>query len=128
MLGITKHISRRNQPLITGLEMTADYKAQIRRRLTKNLLDIQLLRLLESEPMWGYKINKTFESTEGVTLRHGALYPTLSKLEKTGFVRSQTQLVGGRRRKTYAVTPKGKEVVDIYYAVLSEQIAGRNNK
>ena len=108
--------------------MTADYKAQIRRRLTKNLLDIQLLRVLESEPMWGYKINKTFESTVGITLRHGALYPTLSKLEKAGFVMSQMQLVGGRRRKTYAVTPKGKEVVDGYYAVLSEQIAGRNNK
>jgi PadR family transcriptional regulator, regulatory protein PadR len=108
--------------------MTADYKAQIMRRLTKNLLDIQLLRILESEPMWGYKINKTFESTVGITLRHGALYPTLSKLEKAGFVRSQMQQVGGRRRKTYAVTPKGIDFVDGYYAVLSEQIAGRKSK
>ncbi len=108
--------------------MTADYKEQIRRRLTKNLLDLQLLRVLESEPMWGYRLNKTIESTVGITLRHGALYPTLSKLEKAGFVRSQMQQVGGRRRKTYAITPRGKEVVDSYYAVLSEQIAGRNNK
>ncbi len=108
--------------------MTADYEAQIQRRIAKNLLDIQLLLVLENEPMWGYKIIKTFESTVGVTLRHGALYPMLSKLEKAGLVKSQMQQVGGRRRKTCAITPKGKQVVDSYYVVLNEQLAGRNKK
>jgi PadR family transcriptional regulator, regulatory protein PadR len=109
--------------------MTAvDYKKQIKQRLTRNLLDIQLLRVLETEPMWGYKIKKTFESNVGVTLRHGALYPTLSQLEKSGLIKSQSEPFGGRVRKTYKLTPKGKEVLKSYYAVLKEQIKNRNNK
>ena len=101
--------------------MTHDYKQEILQRLTKNLLDIQLLRLIANEPMWGYKIKKTFEADFGIKLRHGALYPTLNYLEKEGFVTSQKQPQNGRARKIYTVTLKGKEYLDTYYAVLKDQ-------
>ncbi len=105
--------------------MTDDYKKQILQRITKNLLDIQLLRLVKAEPMWGYKIKKTFETDLGIKLRHGALYPMLNSLEREGFVTSQKQQQAGRARKIYTLTPKGKEYLDAYYAVLKEQAKNR---
>ena len=108
--------------------MTQDYKKQIVQRITKNLLDIQLLRLLETEPMWGYKIKKTFEADSGIKLRHGALYPTLNSLEQEGYLTSQKQQHSGRARKTYTLTPKGTEFLESYYAVLKEQLKNKNSE
>jgi DNA-binding PadR family transcriptional regulator len=102
--------------------MTEDYKKQIVQRLTKNLLDIQLLRIMRKEPMWGYKIKKNFETEIGIKLRHSALYPTLNELEKDGFLISQKQQQSGRTRKTYTITLKGQEYLQIYYEVLRQQI------
>ena len=108
--------------------MSQDYKKQIIQRITKNLLDIQLLRVLETEPMWGYKIKKTFEADFGIKLRHGALYPTLNCLEHEGFLTSQKQQHSGRARKTYTLTPKGNEFLESYYAVLKEQMKNKTNE
>jgi len=105
--------------------MTEDYKKEIIRRLTKNLLDIQLLRLVEAEPMWGYKIKKTVESDLGIKLRHGALYPMLNYLEKEGFFTSQKQAESGRARKVYSITEKGRQYLSCYYAVLKEQMKNK---
>jgi DNA-binding PadR family transcriptional regulator len=103
--------------------MTEDnYQKEIIQRLTKNLLDIQLLRLVEAEPMWGYKIKKTVESTLGIKLRHGALYPMLNQLEKEGFLTSVRQQQSGRARKVYTATDKGKKYLESYRAVLKKQI------
>ena len=101
--------------------MASDYKKEIIQRLTKSLLDIQLLRLIAKEPMWGYRIKKTFEADLGIKLRHGALYPMLNYLEKEGFVISKRQPQFGRARKVYTVTPKGREYLDAYHTVLEDQ-------
>lgn len=111
-----------------NLSMTEDYKKEIIQRLTKNLLDIQLLRLVETEPMWGYKIKKTVESNLGIKLRHGALYPMLNYLEKKGFFTSQKQPQNGRARKVYSITEKGKQYLSSYYAVLKEQTKSKHGK
>jgi DNA-binding PadR family transcriptional regulator len=105
--------------------MTVDYKTEIIQRITRNLLDIQLLRLVEAEPMWGYKIKKTVETNLNIKLRHGALYPMLNHLEKEGFLISQSQRESGRARKVYSVTEKGCEYLESYYAVLKDQMNGK---
>ncbi|RLI16065.1 hypothetical protein DRO44_05690, partial [Candidatus Bathyarchaeota archaeon] len=61
--------------------MTETFQKEIVQRITKNLLDIQILKLINTEPMWGYKIKKEVETRFGVKLRHGALYPLLNSLE-----------------------------------------------
>ncbi|MCW4005638.1 MAG: PadR family transcriptional regulator [Candidatus Bathyarchaeota archaeon] len=99
-----------------------DYKQQLLERITKNLLDIQLLRFIQKEPMWGYKIKKTVEENLGIKLRHGALYPTLNLLEREGFIASEIQPQGGRARKIYTLTSNGKAYLEAYYAVLKEQL------
>jgi DNA-binding PadR family transcriptional regulator len=102
--------------------MTEEYRKEIVQRITRNLPDIQILRLLSLEPMWGYKIKKQIEATTGVKLRHGALYPLLNKLERQGFLKSQKQKQDGRTRKVYTITEKGKQYIEAYHNILKEQI------
>jgi PadR family transcriptional regulator, regulatory protein PadR len=121
----TTSIATKKMPMTPD---ASEYKKEIVRRLTKNLLDIQLLRLIDAEPMWGYKIKKTFETDLGIKLRHGALYPTLNALEQQGLVTSKKQQQNGRARKIYSLTPMGKECLQAYYAVLKEQIKNKTAK
>jgi DNA-binding PadR family transcriptional regulator len=108
--------------------LTEDFKKEIVQRITKNLLDIQLLRLIQAQPMWGYKIKKQVETKFSVKLRHGALYPMLNALERKDFLTSKKQKQGGRTRKVYAITRKGEEYITTYGNVLNEQIGGNDIK
>ena len=103
--------------------MIEKYKKEISKRLIKELLDIQLLRLINTENNWGYKIKKTIETTLDIKLRHGALYPTLNQLQNDGYLISQNQKQNGRYRKTYKLTNKGRQYLKAYYAILGEQIS-----
>jgi PadR family transcriptional regulator PadR len=102
--------------------VTESYKQEIVQRITRNLLDIQILRLIETQPMWGYMIKKETETRYGVKLRHGALYPLLNTLERESFLTSQGERHGGRTRKVYTLTRKGQQYLEAYENVLREQL------
>ena len=108
--------------------MTEHFRKQIVQRITRNFLDILILRLIQTEPMWGYKIIKKTERLFGIKLRHGALYPLLNSLEAEGYARSKKATKGGRVRKVYKITPKGIRLVDAYHEVLREQLQKLNLK
>jgi len=72
--------------------------------------------------MWGYKIKKQVEAKFDVKLRHGALYPLLNTLEQKGFLTSEKKQHGGRTRKVYTITRKGKQYLEAYNSILKEQI------
>jgi DNA-binding PadR family transcriptional regulator len=72
--------------------------------------------------MWGYKIKKQVETKYEVKLRHGALYPLLNTLEQKSFLKSQKQQKGGRTRKVYTITKKGREYIETYDTILKEQL------
>jgi DNA-binding PadR family transcriptional regulator len=72
--------------------------------------------------MWGYKIKKQVETNYEVKLRHGALYPLLNALEQKGFLKSQKQQQGGRTRKVYKITEKGREYIKTYKNIVKEQL------
>lgn len=107
-------------------QMTEAYRKEIVQRITRNLLDIQILRLVQTQPMWGYKIKKQAEIKFGVKLRHGALYPLLNTLEKESFVTSERQQQGGRTRKVYTITKKAEEYIGVYNSILKEQMNGKD--
>jgi PadR family transcriptional regulator PadR len=98
------------------------YRKELVQRITRNLLDIQLLRLVQAQPLWGYRIKKKVETDFQVKLRHGALYPMLNSLEKRGFLTSQKQQQGGRARKVYTITKKGRKFLQAYHKILREQL------
>jgi PadR family transcriptional regulator PadR len=102
--------------------MAEDYKEEIVQRIIKNLLDIQLLRLVNAQPLWGYKIKKKVETEFHLKIRHGALYPMLNRLERQGFLSSQNQRSGGRTRKVYTITKTGKAYLQSYYEILRKQL------
>jgi PadR family transcriptional regulator PadR len=104
--------------------MAETYRKELVQRMIKNLLDIQILRMVQAQPLWGYKIKKKVEINFHIKLRHGALYPMLNSLEQKGFLTSQKQTKGGRARKIYTITKKGKEYLQSYYDVVKEQIEG----
>ena len=106
--------------------MTEAYKKEIVQRIIKNLLDIQLLRLVQAQPLWGCKIKKLVEIAFHIKLRHGALYPMLNFLERKGFLTNQKQHQGGRARKVYTITKNGKEYLQSYYDILKEQLEGKD--
>jgi DNA-binding PadR family transcriptional regulator len=78
--------------------------------------------------MWGYKIKKQVETKYEVKLRHGALYPLLNALEKKGFLKSQQQRQGGRTRKVYTITEKGRGYIEAYDSILKEQLGSESIK
>lgn len=102
--------------------MAETLRKGIVQRITRNLLDVQILRLIKTQPMWGYKIKQQVEANYDVRLRHGALYPLLNKMEKEGLLTSHKEPKGGRIRKTYEITNKGLQLVNTYNEVLTEQI------
>jgi DNA-binding PadR family transcriptional regulator len=108
--------------------LTEDYNSEIVQRVTRNLLDIQLLRLIQEQPwVWGYRIQKTVEADSHVKLGHGALYPTLNALEQRGFLKSSYRRESGRARKVYTITDKGEAYLQTYYAFLRSQLEASKN-
>jgi PadR family transcriptional regulator PadR len=109
-------------------ELAEAYKQELVQRITRNLLDIQILRLIQTQPMWGYMIKKQAETKFGVKLRHGALYPLLNALERQSFLTSQNQRQGGRTRKVYTLTSKGQQYLEAYNNILKEQLQRQDLK
>lgn len=102
--------------------MSDKYKKEIVQHIIRNLLDIQLLRIIETQPTWGYRIKKQVETEFNIKLRHGALYPTLGGLEEKGFVVSSKQQKDGRARKVYTITVDGQTYLKTYYGILQGQL------
>ena len=99
--------------------MPEDYKKEIVQHIVRNLLEIQLLRIIQTQPTWGYNIKKQVELEFNIKLRHGALYPALNTLEAKGFLQSQKQQKDGRMRKVYTITSNGIIYLQTFYSVLN---------
>lgn len=104
--------------------MANSYKDYFIQRLITNLLDVHLLRIVQNQPLWGYKIKKNIETIFNIKIRHSILYPTLNDLEKKGFLKSRKHTKSGRARKVYTITENGKKYIHSYYSVLKDQIKG----
>ena len=108
--------------------MSEKYQKEIVQHIIRNLLDMQLLRIVQAQPTWGYKIKKQVEADFNIKLRHGALYPALNTLEQRGFLECKKQQKSGRSRKVYAITESGKIYLQTYYGILQGQLGNGNVK
>ncbi len=82
------------------------------KELVKGTLKTIVLKLLaENGRMYGYEITRHVRQlTDGeLELTEGALYPTLHKLEKDGFLVTEKESIGKRVRKYYSLTPSGNK-------------------
>ncbi|HEX6514446.1 MAG TPA: PadR family transcriptional regulator [Nocardioidaceae bacterium] len=76
-------------------------------------LDGLILATVEQEPLHGYAIMEALERRSGGALEMatGTLYPALRRLEKAGWLRSEWGEVGGRKRRTYQLTARGRRAL-----------------
>jgi DNA-binding PadR family transcriptional regulator len=77
----------------------------------KNNLDLLLLGVLREGPAHGYAIIVALRerSAGEFELAEGTIYPALHRLEEAGLVESSSESVQGRRRRTYALTARGRK-------------------
>lgn len=83
---------------------------KINKELMKGSTVILILTLLDRKEMYGYEMTKEIErSSSGVfTFKEGTLYPILHTLEVEQLVESYWNEEGGRKRKYYRITERGK--------------------
>lgn len=76
-----------------------------------SLSKLFVLRVLQDGPSHGYGIARAVgRVTAGCcSPSEGGLYPVLKEFEAAGYVTAETQTVGGRERRVYTITGKGRQ-------------------
>jgi len=73
-------------------------------------IKIHILYHAGKEPVYGTGIMEEL-GRHGYKLGPGTLYPILHKLGKEGYLNMSAELVKGKIRKYYSITPKGREAL-----------------
>lgn len=84
-------------------------------QMKKGVLDMLVLKLLESEEKYGYQIISELKekSNNRFLLKEGTLYPILYRLEDDKFVESRWSEAAGKKvpRKYYVITEEGRNAL-----------------
>ena len=81
-------------------------------KLLRGSLETIIVKMLSDHgEMYGYEITQQVkeQTSEGIKLTEGALYPLLHKLEAQGILEVEVRSIGNRFRKYYKLTSKGKK-------------------
>jgi PadR family transcriptional regulator PadR len=106
----------------------------MRAEALKGHLDGVLLASLEDGPRHGYAVIEALRAaTDGrLDLPTGTIYPALHRLVGAGLVRGRWSVVAGRRRRSYALTAKGRRALSTeranwqqFSAVVGAALEGR---
>jgi PadR family transcriptional regulator, regulatory protein PadR len=78
-------------------------------------LDTMLLAILRRGPLHGYGVVQALraQSDGSFDLPEGTVYPALHRLERAGLLRSRWEIVGGRRRRIYALSTNGRQASEV---------------
>ena len=73
-------------------------------------VELMLLAVLRGGPAHGYGIIAALRdrSDGAFDFAEGTIYPALHRLEQAGLVESSVDIAQGRRRRTYALTARGR--------------------
>ena len=77
------------------------------RQFFLGFVKIHILHHAAEEPVCGVDLAEEL-ARHGYRLSPGTLYPTLHGLEAAGYLRCDSELRAGRRRKCYTITPPGR--------------------
>lgn len=76
------------------------------------MLELAVLGLLTERPLHGYELRKQLSQRLGLfwSVSFGSLYPTLTRLERRGYVEKvAADGAAPRRKQAYRITPAGRE-------------------
>lgn len=87
----------------------------MRKDPVRGQLDLLLLAILSDGPAHGYAvIQELHERSHGAfDLHEGTVYPALHKLEAEGLLSSKWATAGGRKRRVYALSQKGRTALQL---------------
>ena len=76
----------------------------------KGHLDALVLAIIERGPAHGYAIIESLRERSGgvFDLPEGTIYPALHRLEHAGTIASRLEVVGGRERRVYRLSARGR--------------------
>jgi DNA-binding PadR family transcriptional regulator len=76
----------------------------------KGHLDALLLAVVAEGPVHGYAVVERLRARSGgrFDLPEGTVYPALHRLEADGLLHSRWTVVGGRKRRQYELTDRGR--------------------
>ncbi len=79
----------------------------------KGHLDALLLAVVADGPVHGYAVVEQLRARSGghFDLAEGTVYPALHRLEADGLLRSGWTTVGGRRRRQYELSDRGRSAL-----------------
>src|SRR5512133_1393005 len=82
----------------------------MRAEVLKGHVDLLLLSTLRAGPLHGYGVVEKLraESDGAFDLAEGTVYPALYRLEAAGLLSSKWTSAGGRRRRVYELTKRGR--------------------
>jgi PadR family transcriptional regulator, regulatory protein PadR len=83
--------------------------------LVQGTLDVLILKTVALEPMHGWAIAQRIRQVSGDVLQvgQGALYPSLHKLEQSGWIASEWKVSeNNRRAKYYTLTRAGRKALE----------------
>jgi DNA-binding PadR family transcriptional regulator len=74
-------------------------------------IKIHILHHAAKAPIFGVEIAEEL-GRHGYVISPGTLYPTLHRMEKESYLVSSSKVVGGKVRKYYSITTKGRHVLE----------------
>src|SRR5580704_1712459 len=83
--------------------------------LLQGTLDLLVLRVLVAGPLHGYAISRRLAelSEDWLSVDEGSLYPCLYRMEKKGWIRSETgRSENNRKARFYSLTKGGSEQLE----------------
>ena len=89
------------------------------RDLMGGFVRLHVLHHASSGPIFGIGVIEKL-AFHGYVLSPGTLYPILHGLERDGFLRSRTEVVGKKRRRVYEITADGQKTLVLSKARLWE--------
>ena len=90
-------------------------------QLKRGMLDVCVLAAIKDEDSYGYKIIK--DMAPYVALSESTLYTILKRLESTQMLTVRSAEHGGRLRKYYRITGRGKERIEEFKCEWREVMA-----
>lgn len=86
---------------------------RLKRKLTKEVMWLYILKLLQERPMYGYEIKKQIETHFGWSPATITSYVVLYQLESGGYVTTEVRSgeTSNTKRKYYLITEDGNRIL-----------------
>ena len=85
-------------------------ESDVLRHLFTGFVRLHILYHASKEAICGIEIMEELRH-HGYTIGPGTLYPILHGLEKSGHLACADEVVSGRRRKNFRITPRGRKLL-----------------